>query len=55
VVVSHDAVNQEALATLDASLGDPDGIEQDNVCFNFLRLTADDMAVLSVNELPPGS
>lgn len=55
VVVSHDAVNQEVLAALDPSLGAPDGIEQDNGCFNLLQWTADGMAVLSVNELPAGT
>jgi glucosyl-3-phosphoglycerate phosphatase len=52
VVVSHDAVNREVLATLDPNLGDPDGIPQANGCFNILRWDTGSMVVLSVNELP---
>lgn len=52
VVVSHDAVNQEVLAALNPDLGDPDGIEQDNGCFNLLQWAAGRMTVLSVNEVP---
>ena len=52
VAVSHDAVNREVLAALDPDLGDPDGIPQDNGCFNILRWADGSMAVLSVNELP---
>jgi broad specificity phosphatase PhoE len=52
VAVSHDAVNREVLAALDPSLGDPDGIPQDNGCFNVLQWAGGSMAVLSVNELP---
>jgi broad specificity phosphatase PhoE len=55
VVVSHDAVNQEVLAALDPGLGDPDGIEQDNGCFNLLQWADGRMAVLSVNEVPAGT
>lgn len=53
VAVSHDAVNREVLAALDPSLGDPDGIQQDNGCFNVLRWADGSMAVLSHNVLPP--
>jgi broad specificity phosphatase PhoE len=52
VAVSHDAVNREVLAALDPGLGDPDGIPQDNGCFNTLQWADGSMAVLSVNELP---
>ncbi|MGH3212014.1 MAG: histidine phosphatase family protein [Trebonia sp.] len=52
VAVSHDAVNQEVLAALDPGLGDPDGIQQDNGCFNILQWADGSMAVLSVNVLP---
>jgi broad specificity phosphatase PhoE len=55
VVVSHDAVNREVLAAFDPELGDPDAIPQDNGCFNLLEWTAAGMAVLCVNELPPGT
>lgn len=55
VAVSHDAVNREVLAALDPSLGDPDDIQQDNGCFNVLRWANGSMAVLSHNELPPGT
>jgi broad specificity phosphatase PhoE len=52
VAVSHDAVNREVLAALDPGLGDPDGIPQDNGCFNVLQCADGRTAVLSVNELP---
>jgi broad specificity phosphatase PhoE len=51
-VVSHDAVNRQVLVALDAGLGDPDTIPQDNGCFNTLLWKGDGWAVLSVNELP---
>jgi broad specificity phosphatase PhoE len=53
-VVSHDAVNRQVLVALDAGLGDPDTIPQDNGCFNTLLWNGDRWAVLSVNELPDG-
>jgi len=37
VVVSHDAVNRQALVALDARLGDPDAVPQENGCFNMLE------------------
>lgn len=52
VVVSHDAVNREVLVALDARLGDPDELPQENGCFNVLEWQDDGWAVLSVNELP---
>jgi glucosyl-3-phosphoglycerate phosphatase len=52
LVVSHDAVNREVLVALDAGLGDPDALPQDNGCFNMLEWLEDRWAVLSVNELP---
>ena len=52
VAVSHDAVNREVLAAQDPGLGDPDGIPQDNGCFNTLQWADGTFAVLSVNELP---
>jgi broad specificity phosphatase PhoE len=52
VVVSHDAVNRQALVALDPSLGDPDTLPQDNGCFNTLELRGGTWSVLSVNELP---
>ena len=52
VVVSHDAVNRQVLVALDAVLGDPDAIPQDNGCFNTLEWRAGSWTVLSVNELP---
>lgn len=55
VVVSHDAVNREVLAAMDPNLGDPDGIPQDNGCFNILQWANGGMVVLSVNELPAGT
>jgi probable phosphoglycerate mutase len=51
-VVSHDAVNREVLVALDAGLGDPDTLPQENGCFNTLEWREDRWAVLSVNELP---
>ena len=51
-VVSHDAVNRQVLVALDAALGDPDALPQDNGCFNTLRLQGDSWSVLRVNELP---
>jgi probable phosphoglycerate mutase len=54
VVVSHDAVNREVLATLDGDLGDPDAIPQENGCFNTLELRGSQWAVLVVNEIPAG-
>jgi broad specificity phosphatase PhoE len=51
-VVSHDAVNRQVLAALDAGPGDPDTIPQDNGCFNTLQWQNGQWAVLSVNELP---
>jgi probable phosphoglycerate mutase len=52
VVVSHDAVNREVLVALDAGLGDPDALPQENGCFNMLEWREGEWAVLSVNELP---
>jgi broad specificity phosphatase PhoE len=52
LVVSHDAVNREVLVALDAGLGDPDALPQDNGCFNMLEWREDRWAVLSVGELP---
>lgn len=52
VVVSHDAVNREVLVSLDAGLGDPDALPQENGCFNTLEWREHEWAVLSVNELP---
>jgi glucosyl-3-phosphoglycerate phosphatase len=52
VVVSHDAVNRQVLAALDAGLGDPDTIPQDNGNFNTLEWQDGGWAVLTVNELP---
>jgi broad specificity phosphatase PhoE len=52
MVVSHDAVNREVLVTLDAGLGDPDALPQENGCFNILEWREDGWAVLSVNEVP---
>ncbi len=52
VVVSHDAVNREALAAFDAGLGDPDAIPQDNGCWQHAGTSAARWAVLGVNELP---
>lgn len=52
VAVSHDAVNREVLAALDARLGDPDTIPQENGCFNALDWQGGGWAVLAVNELP---
>lgn len=54
MVVSHDAVNREVLATVDPNLGDPDNIPQDNGCFNIRQWANGGLVVLSVNELPPG-
>ena len=55
VAVSHDAVNREVLAALDPDLGDPNGIPQDNGCFNILQWANGGVVVLSVNELPAGT
>ena len=52
VVVSHDAVNREVLATFDAGLGDPDTIPQDNGCYNTLEWRGARWSILGVNELP---
>jgi probable phosphoglycerate mutase len=52
VVVSHDAVNREVLVALDAGLGDPDALPQENGCFNTLEWRESGWAVRSVNELP---
>lgn len=52
VVVSHDAVNRQVLVALDARLGDPDTVPQENGCFNMLEWRGGGWAVLSVNELP---
>jgi len=52
MVVSHDAVNREVLVGLDAGLGDPDALPQENGCFNTLEWRAEGWVVLSVNELP---
>jgi broad specificity phosphatase PhoE len=54
-VVSHDAVNREVLAAVDPNLGDPDGVPQDNGCFNILQWADGGVVVLSVNELPAGT
>ena len=53
VVVSHDAVNRQVLVTLDAALGDPDALPQDNGCYNTLEWHDGRWAVLGVNQLPP--
>ena len=53
VVVSHDAVNRQVLVTLDAALGDPDALPQDNGCYNTLEWHDSRWAVLGVNQLPP--
>jgi hypothetical protein len=37
---------------LDAALGDPDAVPQDNGCFNTLEWRGGSWTVLSVNELP---
>ena len=55
VVVSHDAVNRQVLVALDAGLGEPDALPQDNGYFNVLEWRSGGWAVLSVNELPAGS
>jgi broad specificity phosphatase PhoE len=55
LVVSHDAVNREVLAAVDPNLGDPDGIPQDNGCFNILQWANGGVVVLGVNELPAGT
>lgn len=52
VVVSHDAVNRQVLVALDAGLGDPDAIPQENGCFNMLEWRDGNWAVLSVNQMP---
>lgn len=52
VVVSHDAVNRQVLVALDAGLGDPDAVPQDNGCFNMLEWRDGNWAVLSVNQMP---
>lgn len=52
VVVSHDAVNRQVLVALDARLGDPDTIPQENGCFNVLEWQDGAWVVLAVNELP---
>lgn len=52
VVVSHDAVNRQVLVALDAGLGDPDAIPQENGCFNILEWRDGNWAVLSVNQMP---
>ncbi len=52
VVVRHDAVNRQVLVALDARLGDPDTVSQENGCFNMLEWRGGGWAVLSVNELP---
>lgn len=53
-VVSHDAVNRQVLVALDATLGDPDALPQDNGCFNTLEWRGGNWTVLSVGELPAG-
>jgi broad specificity phosphatase PhoE len=52
VAVSHDAVNREVLAALAVRLGDPDGIPQDNGCFNTLEWADGNWAVLGINQRP---
>jgi broad specificity phosphatase PhoE len=52
VVVSHDAVNRQVLTALDASLGDPTRLPQENGCFNRLELRDGKWTVCSVNEIP---
>jgi hypothetical protein len=52
-LVSHDAVNRQVLVALDAGLGDPDALPQDNGWFNTLEWRDGSWTVLSVNELPP--
>ena len=52
VVVSHDAVNREVLAALDAGLGDPDAIPQDNGCYDTLEWRGRRWAVLGVRGYP---
>jgi broad specificity phosphatase PhoE len=51
-VVSHDAVNRQVLVALDATLGDPDALAQDNGCFNTLEWREGRWTVLGVNERP---
>lgn len=59
VVVSHDAVNRIALASLDHGLGAPDQVPQETGCFNTLDCHGEAGAlrwdVLVVNQIPPGS
>jgi broad specificity phosphatase PhoE len=52
VAVSHDAVNRQVLVAFDPGLGDPDGIPQDNGCFNTLELRDGTWTVLTVNDIP---
>ena len=52
VAVSHDAVNRQVLTALDPGLGDPDGLPQENGCFNTLELRDGSWVVLTVNEIP---
>jgi broad specificity phosphatase PhoE len=52
MLVSHDAVNRQVLTALDASLGDPARLPQENGCFNRLELRDGKWTVCSVNEIP---
>ena len=52
VVVSHDAVNRQVLTALDPSLGKPEGLPQENGCFNTLEVSDGGWIVRAVNELP---
>ena len=52
VVVSHDAVNRQVLATMDPSLGEPEGLPQENGCFNTLEARDGSWIVRAVNEIP---
>lgn len=58
VVVSHDAVNRIALATLDPSLGHPEDVPQGTGCFNIVECHQGAMGqrewrVLGGNKVPP--
>jgi broad specificity phosphatase PhoE len=55
VVVSHDAVNRQALVAFDPGLGEPGMLAQDNGCFNRMELRGGKRVVLTVNELPDRS
>ena len=50
VLVAHDAVNRILLASLDADLGDPDGIPQRTACWNELVLTPQGWSVTRIDQ-----